>query len=364
MGNPVRSATFPIVGPRGVAFNAVHVERLATLDRNERFAIAPGFPDLIDILMDARATGPAQHRLDGVTIVFGGGSFSGKSYGLALAIADQRARRLDAPETPVIATGVLVPRGRGLVAAVEGFEAKSEAVLVQAAQMDTPPVFAFPSENWKAAPPTLRTRLEQAERAGALRLLPCATLADAAQLWHVSDKTRNRGRIWAGAVALAVLLLAGIGLWRYLYARPVRACETIIRAISADDPRPDQLADAARTCSEAASRFPAHGRIHFLLGQVRALDGNDRLAAEAWKRSADLGDVNGMVAHGRRLLHPGPNGPARATEALQWLNRAAAAGSAAAAADIGYWMIDAGKPAQAREWLLKARKLRDAQGNQ
>lgn len=363
MNSPVRSATFPIVGPRGVALNAVHVERLRTLDRNERFAIAPGFPDLIEILMDARASDPAPRRLDGVTVVFSGERFSGKSYGLALAIADQRARLPEAPDTPVIATGVLTPRGRGAISAVEGFETKSEAVLIQAAQMDAPPVFAFPLDNWDAAPPALRERLEQAQSAGALSLLPCAELADAARLWRVVNRARRRRIILTGAAVFAALLLLGSGLWHYLYRAPVRACEAAILPLPDHDPPPDQLADAARHCSQAASRFPANGRIQFLLGQLRALDGSERLAAQAWKRAAELGDVNGMAAYGRLLWQSSQDRPAPA-EALQWLRRAASAGSAVAAEDIGYLMIDAGKPEQAREWLVRARKLRDSQGKQ
>lgn len=364
MSSPVRSASFPVVGPHGVAFSAVHVERMRTLDRNERFAIAPGFPDLIEILMDARATDSAPRRLDGVTVVFSGGRFSGKSYGLALAIADQRARQPEAPDTPVIATGVLAPRGRGAISTVEGFEAKSEAVLVQAPQMDAPPVFAFPLDNWEVAPAALRERLEQAQNAGTLSLLPCAELGDAARLWRVVDKARRRRIVLMGATALVAFMLSGIGLWHHLYLAPARACEAAIIPLPDHAPPPNQLADAARYCSQAASLFPANGRIQFLLGQIRALDGSERLAAQAWKRAAELGDVNGMAAYGRLLWQPGPDSPARPVEALRWLGRAASAGSAAAAEDIGYLMIDAGKPDQAQEWLAKARKLRDSQGKQ
>jgi hypothetical protein len=358
--SPSRSVTFPVVGPRGVAFAEVHVERLAALDRSERFAIAPGFPDVIDILLDARADDDAARRLDGVTVVFGGDRFSGRSYGLALAIADQRARTTGAPDSPVIATGVIPARGRGVIAAVEGFAAKSEAVLDHVATSTVAPTFAFPRENWDTAPPELRARLELAQSSGALTLLPCANVGDAARLWRVVDRRRRRRHATLTAMLATLLLIAGTWAWWYASLTPARACETAIGAIPETGAAPELVARAARACDQAVARFPDNGRMQFLLGQVRAYDGSEMRAAQAWHRSAELGDMDGMAAHGRYLWHSAQNNGAQRTEARRWLVQAAAAGSPDAADDLGYMAIDAGKAREAQQWLARARKLREA----
>lgn len=361
----VRSASFPVVGPRGVEFPTLHVERLVALDRNERFAIAPGYPDVIDILLDARAADPPAGRLDGVSAVFSGKGFGGKSYGLALAIADQRARRPGASAAPVIATGCIVPRGSGAVGGVEGFAAKVEAVIAHVAGRSEALDFAFPTENWLDADPAIREGLEQAQQRGELRLLPCKTVYDAAILWRVID-SRKRHRIVFGTLAGVALSAGGLAAaWGYYDLRDARACRASAAALPAQAPPPADLARAVRACERATHRQPGDARLHFLFAQTLALNGSEAMAGDEWKRAADLGDVDGMAAHGRRLWQSRPDDRSTVAAALVWLKRAAAAGSAAATEDIGYVLMDGRieprDPNEAQQWLVKARALRAAQ---
>lgn len=356
----VSSVEFPIVGPRGVELRAVHVERLRALDRNERFAIAPGFPDLIDILMDARAAENGAGRLDGVTVVFDGKGFAGKSYGLALAIADRRVRAVGATDGRLIATGIVVERGRGSIGGVEGFAAKAEAVIAAAACATEPVAFAFPAANWDAADAALREALDAAARDGRLALHRCATLADARALWQPRNPRRRAMMLAAGVGALLLVLLGATLTWRYQAGAAWRACRADIATLPDQDPPPAALATALHECARAADAAPDNGHAHFLLGQLRALDHSEALAQASWRRAAELGDRDGMAAHGRALWQASPNDPRQRAMARRWLDRAVRAGSAAAAEDIGYMLIDAGQAASAQAWLGKARAMRAA----
>lgn len=355
----VRSALFPVVGRQGVVLESVHVERLETLDLNERFAVAPGLGDVIEILMDARAGDPAARRLDGISVVASGRGFGGKSYGLALAIADQRARAPGAPSGSVIATGRIVERGRGAVGEVEGFAAKAEAAILFATDRGEPVDFAFPDANWSAADAGVRERLLEAQRVGRLRLHRCADVRDAASLWRSAQPRRWRGPI---AAAAAVALIAGgsaaaLSSWRN---GPARACEAR-NAAAGRMPADESIAEAVRACRQASERAPGDGRLHRLYAETLALNGSPALAGSEWRKAAEAGDPDGLAAYGRFLWQSNPGDPGTVAAALRWLKLGAAGGSAQAARDVAYVLLDGtaspADPAEAQRWMMKARRL-------
>lgn len=358
----VQTIIFPVVGPRGVEFRSVHVERLAALDRNERFAVAPGFPDVIDILMDARAGGDSAGRLDGVTVVFDGKGFSGKSYGLALAIADRRVRAAGAPGGRLVATGIVVERGRGAIGGVDSFAAKAEAVMAEATGAATPIDFAFPKANWDVADTALRERLEAAAGDGRIRLHRCATLGDARALWRVRNPRRRLIMLATGVAVALLVAIAGASTWRYQANAAWRACRADIATLPDRDPAPAALANALGDCTQATAAAPGNAHAWFLLGQLRALDHSNAFARAAWHRSAELGDRDGMAAYGRALWQADPANPRQTALARRWLEGAVRGGSAAAAEDIGYMLLDAGKANSAQAWLGRARAMRAAAG--
>ncbi len=355
---------FPVVGRSGVAFETIHVERLPVLDRNERFATAPGVADAIEILMDARADDAASTRLDGISVVASGRGFGGKSYGLALAIADKRARKIGSPNTPLIATGRILERERGRIGAIEGFDVKAEAVLTRATEESELLDFAFPAENWKALEATLRQRLLDAQRAGRLRLWPGDSMEDLATLWQVPNPTRRRRSVLAMAAVVSLVAATGAA-WQYWQGADSRACRSTERALGAshDDAR---IAAAIAQCRAALARDPNDPHLHFLLGKALNQGGSPVLAAAEFKAGAVAGDVGAMANYGRYLWQADPTDIVARRGARQWLERAAGKGSVDAARDIGYMLLDDSAsrpdPVGAQYWMAKAQAM-EAAGN-
>lgn len=362
----VRSALFPVVGRDGVVFESVHVERLEALDRRERFAVAPGLGDVIEILMDSRTGDAAGRRLDGVSVVASGKGFGGKSYGLALAIADERARSPGSPSGAVIATGRVIERGRGAIGEVEGFEAKAEAAIAFAADRAEPVDFAFPEANWSSAEARLRERLQEAQRSGKLRLHRCERIQDSAALWRV--RSSGKWRVPAAAVA-ALLIAGGSGAAYYGWrSSDARACEARTAALG-ETPAGDAIAEAVRACRNASERSSGDGRLHRLYADTLALNGSPALAGAEWRKAAEAGDAEGAAAYGRFLWQSDPEDRTNVAAALAWLKRGAANGSAHAARDVGYVLLDGSAfpadPAEAQRWMRKAQQLQaDSSGEE
>lgn len=358
-GPEFRTVLFPMEGTSELT--ALHVELAPAFDQIARFASAPHLPEAVDILMDARVVDPAATRADGVQVTVERSGFAGKSYGLSLAIADKQMRFGSDWPGVVVATGVIAPRGRGGVAGIDGFAAKVNAVISHSVSAPTPVAFAFPRANWDAADADVRAALEAAEVDGRLTLVRCTSISDAQRLWRTPGPARRP--LWAVLLAAMLLLMGGVAAWQYVSLTDVRACRASVQAMPDHDAPPAMLAATIASCERAARRLPDDGHLAFQIGQLRALDDNERLAAAAWKRAAELGDADGMASYGRWLWQsdtaPGRSpDPASVDRALLWLKGAAAAGSPAAADDIGAIMLDAGKMEEARIWMIRAREQR------
>jgi hypothetical protein len=346
-----RTIWFPIVGPTGAELNAVHVELMPTLNNNQNFANAPSIDIALETLLDARAADSAADRLAGVLVDVNDRRFTGRSLGLALAIADQRVRRPSAPNSLVVATGCLQRRGRGVLDPVDGFEEKFNTAIEFAEAASSSVIFAFPRGNWDELPCEFRESAGQRAMQSGLALLPCTTLADASDLWAEGKRPTHK---WRWLVAISALVSVGSFVLPYFWTKPLRTCEQQVRSLPDQQiPRP-QLAAAILACQAAIERFPEQGRPHFLLAQLRAVDNSPVLAATEWQRSAELGDVDGMASHGRRLWQQRPS---QTDEAQKWLRRAASLGSVAAAEDLGYMALERDDRAKAAKWFAHSKSL-------
>ncbi|WP_448661515.1 hypothetical protein ACG3SL_12715 [Sphingomonas sp. CJ20] len=370
----VAEIAFPIVVLGEAVLTEVRVERMPALDREERFAVGQQRGDALDILTDARADEADERRLDGVMVRFLRRDFSGMSFGLALALADKRARYA-APPGRVIATGRLPCGGRGALAPVEGFDAKVRCVLASLDADGPPLVFACAGENLRAALETTRASLAAAEKSGKIFVRAAEQLAELSDLWGSAERDgvaqpSSRGlRTWqvlAGAAATGLLLIAGMGWWQSARDAPLRACEAALEAIEAEAARDRTgIAAAVERCGAAAAATPKSGRALFLAAQSHALNGGDRLASAYWKRAALAGDRDGLAAHGRDLWLSGPGDADSMRAALKFLNAAADKGSAAALEDMAEIYRDGlGVPAdlgRAEALLKRAERVREEQ---
>jgi TPR repeat protein len=352
----VRTVAFPVVGG-SVKIIQVSVEPFARELGSDKFAVCPGHPDMNDLLLDWRSSeGTTKERGERVQITFGEGAYVGKSYGLAVAIADKRARYPSAPQTPVIATGRVVPRGAGKIGEVNDFVEKARAIVQNGAFGEGSFTFAFPADNWRALDPLLRESLELDAKASGISLIPCETIDDAADLWRPAGAGRGRPLAFIGAGLCAFFCVCLGVAWYYGIDADKRACMRNYAQLSTTTQPPAILKGTIRSCEAAAARNSADGNVQTMLGNLRAVDHNFAFAGRAWEKAAELGDIDGMTAYGEYLSRS-PNG--EQTVALRWLRRAAAKGSNVAADDIGYIFDERGENAQAEQWHRVARQLRD-----
>ncbi|KTE36532.1 MULTISPECIES: sel1 repeat family protein [unclassified Sphingopyxis] len=369
MAGGVVEIRFPVVILGEAILTAVRAEPMPTLDGQERFAVGHQHPDALDMLADARAGEPDARRLDGVMIRFLRRDFSGRSFGLALALADKGARHAP-PAAPVIATGSIAPGGRGTIEPIDAFEAKVRHILraLEQAPPATPPVFAFAKRNLDAADEATRAALTAAAQAGRIVLRPAERIDDLADLWTAAadrapQKWSARRMALAAAGALLLVVAAGYG-WSMLRAAPLRDCEAALRALDAPGAadEPAGIAAAVERCGAAARARPDSGRILFLTGQAHALNGGARLASAYWRRAALAGDPDGLAAHGRDLWLSGPGDPASMKIALGFLERAGEKGSVAAVEDMAQIHREgigvAADPRRADDLLRRAADMR------
>ena len=357
----IARAKFPTTGPSGPALETIVVERLPILDRQPRFAIAPETDDAIDILMSARAGDEPARRLDGVSIGISSRQFGGKSFGLALAIADRRARAPGHDDTVIVATGCVLPNEPGKVGPVDGFAQKALHVLEFALQQPQAPIFAFPAVNWDAAPDEIKEPLQSAARDRKLTLCPCTTVEDASICWTASPAPRRRFAIMAASAVTLIAILGGWGYSLHAARAPLRECEAGVEAFGGSAGA-SGIAATVRACMAATASAPDDGRPHFLLGQAHAMNGSQPLASRAWHRAAQLGDIDGMAAYGRYLWLSDTGSAEAAKRALSWLERAGEAGSAAAAEDAGFIYFEGEAiprdEVAAQRWMARAKALR------
>ncbi|MDG2528920.1 hypothetical protein [Caulobacter endophyticus] len=328
---------FPVVILGSAVLASLRVERMAMLDGDGRFAAGHDRAEALDVLIDARAPEPDRERLSGVFVRFLRKDFSGLSYGLALALADKRARHPLEAAPRLIATGEIINGGEGRIAAIDGFEAKARQVLEACEAAAEPLAFAFPSANWTQADSETRQALKTAAATGRLSLRPADHLSELSDLWASADESpaaRSRPWLWPSAAALAASLLVcagGATLW-WRHGQPLRACEGAVIALDAaqGEARPAKVAAAVEACAAAARARPDDGRILFLTGQVHHENRGYALADKYWKASADLGDPDGQATWGQRLWLSAPDDKAVVGQALSYLQRAADQGSPAA----------------------------------
>jgi TPR repeat protein len=117
------------------------------------------------------------------------------------------------------------------------------------------------------------------------------------------------------------------------------------------------LGEGLRSCQRAASAHPRDGGLQKLVGDLRWFDDSPALAAAAWKRSAELGDPNGMRAYGEFLARAPMTDEAGA---MTWLKRAVAGGSDVAADDIVFILERRAQNVDAQRWRQIATRMRDA----
>ncbi|MEG3123843.1 hypothetical protein [Sphingomonas sp. GB1N7] len=341
----VAEVEFPIVILGEAVMTAVRVERMAALDRQERFAVGHQRADAIDVLTDARADESDDRRLDGAMVRFLRRDFSGGSYALALALADKRARYGAPGNARIIATGCLPCGGRGAIDPVDGFDAKVRRVVAGLdPSVETAPIFAFASVNFCDLADPTRTALTEAQEAGRIAVRAVDRLEQLKDLWRSPDSNEaarpSSRRGWRSAAVLIVTLCAAAAIgalwWSNASRAPLRKCEAALVALEPTKARNDRarIAAAVGWCGEAAKAMPSSGHAMFLAGQAHMLDGGARLASSYWRRAALLGDRNGLAAHGRDLWLAGPETPEAMREALHYLGAAGAKGSAAANEDM------------------------------
>lgn len=362
MSTPLQKAWFPITGPAGAELATLTVELLPN-EGGDRFVRSPQLRSetVSNILLDARAI-DRSGRMTPIWVGTDGARFDGASFGLALALADQRAR-VGGTFAPLVATGEIAPGGRGTLSPVLDFDSKCRLIVERSANNDFAWDFAFAAANLAEATPETRTMLARAQAAGKLRLHSAEHLSELGALWGNSPaaKTRRRGLMLAAIGT--VLIIAATAAYQFVREAPARACEQL-----AGKAEPDQsgatVAQMLDVCTAALAARPDSPRLLFLAGQAHALNGSDVLAGDSYRRSAEGGDLDGMAAYGRWLWVGHGEDPAKLAKAYGWLAKAASRGSASAAEDLGKMMLEDQGPAAAEKWFVEARRLRESEGGQ
>ena len=125
---------FPIVGCNGAHIATVRCDCLNAKDypAGRALVLARDEQEIERILADSRSNEPSGAEIaTPIWVRFMPQQFTGKSYGLALALADKRARyRPDAPsdDTRLFATGLIVEDGFGSIGKVSSFATKLQAI--------------------------------------------------------------------------------------------------------------------------------------------------------------------------------------------------------------------------------------------
>ncbi len=155
--------------------------------------------------------------------------FSGRSYGLALALADKILRHGNLHDQGrIIATGLIEPDGCGRIAPVDAFDAKLRLLQKEGKTGD---VFVFPAGNLKPDDAEQRQQLQQLKNKGIELISLEHVSGGAGRLWpafdgeaqsdtkeHATGKAWNKHAILAVAMflvlaAVAVLMAGKIFVW-------------------------------------------------------------------------------------------------------------------------------------------------------
>jgi hypothetical protein len=158
---------FPIVGCNGAHIATVRCDCLNARDypAGRALVLARDEQEIERILADARSgetTGAEIARP--IWVRFMPQQFTGRSYGLALALADKRARYHSATKLVgrrLFATGIITEDGAGRIGKVQSFEEKLLAIIEEARAGD---VAVFPKENVVALSPSQKELLDRLDR--------------------------------------------------------------------------------------------------------------------------------------------------------------------------------------------------------
>jgi len=362
VSTPLQKAWFPITGPAGAELATLTVELLPD-EGGDRFVRSPQLRSetVSNILLDARAI-DRSGRTTPIWVGTDAPRFDGASFGLTLALTDQRAR-VGGNFAPLVATGEITPGGRGALSPVLDFDSKCKLIVERSAESDVAWDFAFVATNHAQALPETRAMLARAQAAGKLRLHGAEHLSELEALWgHSPAVTKLRRGLVAAAIGV-VLVIAATAAFQFVRAAPARECERL-----AGQAAPEQsgtvVAQLLDACTAALAATPQSPRLLFLTGQAHALNGSDVLAGDSYRRSAEGGDLDGMAAYGRWLWVGHGEDPAQLAKAYGWLAKAASRGSASAAEDLGKLMLEDQGPAAAEKWFVEARRLRENEGEQ
>jgi hypothetical protein len=181
---------FPIVGGGGAGIATVSCSEMHS-------ATSKGIAYVLDFDIDAveAVLADARHNEEGdkatkcVRVRFSPRTFSGRSYGVALALADKIARL--APDEPasdrlIYATGILPVDGHGAIAGIEGFAEKVAFI-----EREAPPgsLFIFPRENYDTAPDDTRLLLERMASGKQIECRAVDHIDDLSDLWTPGAQT-------------------------------------------------------------------------------------------------------------------------------------------------------------------------------
>jgi hypothetical protein len=168
-------ALFPVVG--GCAtLNRVHVKAYPSSHRGTKSCPNNHIAEKVKRTLGYARFQEGIDTVDmDVVVHFDSTDFDGESFGLALALADKRARSVLRPDQPqIVATGVL--SHQGAILPVRGFAEKASVI---ATTCPSGAIFAFSRSHLSEHGPAL----EQLAMAG-IKLQPADTLADLQELWQ------------------------------------------------------------------------------------------------------------------------------------------------------------------------------------
>ncbi len=162
---------FPIVGSSGTQIATVRCDRLDAKDypAGRALVLARDEQEIERILADARAREPSGPEIvRPIWVRFIPQQFTGRSYGLALALADKRSRyrRGRKPDDGrLFATGIIVEDGFGEIGEVDAFTEKLAAIADEAKPGD---IVALPKGNVERLSPEAEGLLEEFDQSGVI----------------------------------------------------------------------------------------------------------------------------------------------------------------------------------------------------
>ena len=172
---------FPVVGGQVSSMN--HARVMAYCDSQGRVVSVPSsrnHAERAKVIIDDARYGEHRPRVDmDVVVHFARNDFDGLSFGLALALADKRARYgVTGPTGRIVATGTIEPLGQ--VAEVEGFSVKLACVERELTPGD---LFIYPARNVPRTDALVLEVLQRLQHRGIV-LRAVEHIGQLSDLWH------------------------------------------------------------------------------------------------------------------------------------------------------------------------------------